>query len=172
MWDSLCCVNTMDLPPNLEHKPAIQRSDCGFERRKTFAVEMNALARSSDIQRSFLSGAGGGTRTHTPSLATDFESASSTIPTHRQVTGNYYNTSAGASQEVFPADGMFAHVTPDFSSGRSDACSKVPARPPCSHSAPECRPARPDASAQSSRWRGCRFQSAGRRPSAHARQER
>ena len=28
-------------------------------------------------------GAGGGTRTHTVSLPTDFESASSTIPTHR-----------------------------------------------------------------------------------------
>ena len=53
----LCHVNTMDQLPILEHKPAIQRSDCGFERRKTFAVEMNALARSSDIQRSFLSGA-------------------------------------------------------------------------------------------------------------------
>ena len=45
----------------MEYKPAIQRSDCGFERRKTFAVEMNALARSSDIQRSFLSGASGDT---------------------------------------------------------------------------------------------------------------
>ena len=41
----------------IKNKLAIQRSDCGFERRKTFAVEMNALARSSDIQRSFLSGA-------------------------------------------------------------------------------------------------------------------
>ena len=51
----LCHVNTIDQLPNLEYKPAIQRSDCGFERRKTFAVEMNALARSSDIQRSFLS---------------------------------------------------------------------------------------------------------------------
>ena len=51
----LCHANTMDQLPNLEYKPAIQRSDCGFERRKTFAVEMNALARSSDIQRSFLS---------------------------------------------------------------------------------------------------------------------
>ena len=39
----------------IKNKLAIQRSDCGFERRKTFAVEMNALARSSDIQRSFLS---------------------------------------------------------------------------------------------------------------------
>ena len=54
-------MNTMDQLPNLEYKPAIQRSDCGFERRKTFAVEMNALARSSDIQRSFLSGASGDT---------------------------------------------------------------------------------------------------------------
>ena len=51
----LCHVNTMDQLSDLKHKPAIQRSDCGFERRKTFAVEMNALARSSDIQRSFLS---------------------------------------------------------------------------------------------------------------------
>ena len=73
----LCHVNTMDQLPNLEYKPAIQRSDCGFERRKTFAVEMNALARSSDIQRSFLSGAGGRTRTGTPSLAVDFESTTS-----------------------------------------------------------------------------------------------
>ena len=30
-------------------------------------------------------GAGGGTRTHTPSLTTDFESASSAIPTHRHI---------------------------------------------------------------------------------------
>ena len=51
-------VNTLDHRSDLKHKPAIQRSDCGFERRKTFAVEMNALARSSDIQRSFLSGTG------------------------------------------------------------------------------------------------------------------
>ena len=81
----LCHVNTMDQLPNLEYKPAIQRSDCGFERRKTFAVEMNALARSSDIQRSFLSGAGGGTRTHTESPPADFESATSTIPSHRHI---------------------------------------------------------------------------------------
>ena len=37
------------------------QSGHGFEQRKTFAVEMNALARSSDIQRSFLSGASGDT---------------------------------------------------------------------------------------------------------------
>ena len=30
-------------------------------------------------------GAGSGTRTHTPSLATDFESASSAIPTHQHI---------------------------------------------------------------------------------------
>ena len=71
----LCHVNTMDQLPNLEYKPAIQRSDCGFERRKTFAVEMNALARSSDIQRSFLSGGAGGIRTHGTVAGTpDFES--------------------------------------------------------------------------------------------------
>ena len=35
------------------------------KRRKTFAVEMDALARSSDTQRSFLSGAADGTRTRT-----------------------------------------------------------------------------------------------------------
>ena len=35
------------------------------KRRKTFAVEMDALARASDIQRSFLSGAADGTRTCT-----------------------------------------------------------------------------------------------------------
>ena len=40
----------------IKNKLAIQRSDCGFERRKTFAVEVDALARSPDIQRSFLSG--------------------------------------------------------------------------------------------------------------------
>ena len=51
----MCHVNTMAQLPNLEHKPTIQRSDCRFERRKTFAVEMDAPARSSDIQRSFLS---------------------------------------------------------------------------------------------------------------------
>ena len=61
----------------IKNKLAIQRSDCRFERRKTFAVEMDAPARSSDIQRSFLSGAGGGTRTHTPLRITDFESVSS-----------------------------------------------------------------------------------------------
>ena len=50
-----CHVNPMDQFPSWWHKTVTQRSDCGFERRKTFAVEMNALARSSDIQRSFLS---------------------------------------------------------------------------------------------------------------------
>ena len=35
------------------------------KRRKTFAVEMDALARSSDTQRSFLSGAADGIRTRT-----------------------------------------------------------------------------------------------------------
>lgn len=54
--DDVCHVNTMDRLPNLEHNPAIQRSDCGVERRKTFAVEAGALARLPDIQRSFLSG--------------------------------------------------------------------------------------------------------------------
>ena len=73
----------MDQLPNLEYKPAIQRSDCGFERRKTFAVEMNALARASDIQRSFLSGAGDGTRTRTVLPPRDFKSLVSTIPPHR-----------------------------------------------------------------------------------------
>lgn len=81
----LCHVNTMDQLPNLEYKPAIQRSDCGFERRKTFAVEMNALARSSDIQRSFLSGAGGGARTRTVVTPRDFKSLVSAIPPHRRI---------------------------------------------------------------------------------------
>ena len=50
-------------------------SDCGFERRKTFAVEMDAPTRSSDIQRSFLSGGAGGIRTHGTVAGTpDFES--------------------------------------------------------------------------------------------------
>ena len=61
--DDVCHVNTMDRLPNLEHNPTIQRSDCGVERRKTFAVEAGALARLPDIQRSFLSGAGYGNRT-------------------------------------------------------------------------------------------------------------
>ena len=39
--------------------PSVSGHD--FERRKTFAVEMGALARPSDIQRSFLSGASGDT---------------------------------------------------------------------------------------------------------------
>ena len=43
--------------------PSVSGHD--FERRKTFAVEMDALARSSDTQRSFLSGAADGTRTRT-----------------------------------------------------------------------------------------------------------
>ena len=43
--------------------PSVSGHD--FERRKTFAVEMGALARPSDIQRSFLSGAADGTRTRT-----------------------------------------------------------------------------------------------------------
>ena len=64
----LCHVNTMDRLPNLEHNPAIQRSDCGVERRKTFAVEAGALARLPDIQRSFLSGAGYGSRTRLSGL--------------------------------------------------------------------------------------------------------
>ena len=47
--------------PSPKNKSVTQRSGHGFERRKTFAVEMNALARASDIQRSFLSGASGDT---------------------------------------------------------------------------------------------------------------
>ena len=41
---------------NQENKIVTQRSGYDFERRKTFAVEVDALARSPDIQRSFLSG--------------------------------------------------------------------------------------------------------------------
>ena len=37
------------------------------------------------ISRPFLLGAGGGTRTHTVSLPTDFESVTSAIPSHRRV---------------------------------------------------------------------------------------
>ena len=40
----------------IKNKLAIQRSDCKLKRRKTFAVEADALARLPDIQRSFLSG--------------------------------------------------------------------------------------------------------------------
>ena len=40
----------------LKNKIVTQRSGHDFERRKTFAVEVDALARSPDIQRSFLSG--------------------------------------------------------------------------------------------------------------------
>ena len=43
----LCHVNTIAQLPILEHKPAIQRSDCGFERRKTFAVEAGAPCASA-----------------------------------------------------------------------------------------------------------------------------
>ena len=50
----LGCQNTMDQQP--KNKIVTQRSGHDFERRKTFAVEVDALARSPDIQRSFLSG--------------------------------------------------------------------------------------------------------------------
>ena len=40
----------------IKNKLAIQRSDCKLKRRKTFAVEADALARLPDIQMSFLSG--------------------------------------------------------------------------------------------------------------------
>ena len=40
----------------IKNKLAIQRSDCTLKRRKTFAVEADALARLPDIQRSCLSG--------------------------------------------------------------------------------------------------------------------
>ena len=49
--------------------------------RSTNAVEMVALARSSDIQRSFLSGAGGGGRTRTVVMPRDFKAC---IPSGRQ----------------------------------------------------------------------------------------
>ena len=52
----------------IKNKLAIQRSDCKLKRRKTFAVEADALARLPDIQRSFLSGAGYGSRTRLASL--------------------------------------------------------------------------------------------------------
>ena len=35
-----------------------------------------------------------------PACEVDFESASSTIPTHRQLTANYYNTSGAGIQEI------------------------------------------------------------------------
>ena len=37
------------------------------------------------------SGAGGGTRTHTMSPSADFESATSTIPSHRLIVKNIYH---------------------------------------------------------------------------------
>ena len=67
------------------------------KRRKTFAVEMVALARSSDIQRSFLSGAGGGGRTRTVVMPRDFKSLVSAIPPHRRV-GIFEHRMGGASR--------------------------------------------------------------------------
>ena len=45
-------------------------------------------------------GAGGGTRTHTESPPADFESATSTIPSHRR-TSSEYITEGGKFQEKF-----------------------------------------------------------------------
>ena len=64
----MCNPNAMDQLPNQKSKIVTQRSGHDFERRKTFAVEVDALARSPDIQRSFLSGTPETIRTSDPSL--------------------------------------------------------------------------------------------------------
>ena len=46
-------------------------------------------------------GAGGGTRTHTVSLPTDFESVTSTIPSHRRILRDKYTISTAAMQVIF-----------------------------------------------------------------------
>ena len=68
-------MKSSDFISHPKNKLAAQQRGCEFERRKTFAVEMNALARSSDIQRSFLSGAGGGARTRTVVTPRDFKTS-------------------------------------------------------------------------------------------------
>ena len=71
----MCNPNAMDQLPNQKSKIVTQRSGHDFERRKTFAVEADAPVRLPDIQRSFLSGAGYGSRTRRKMLQTiDFSS--------------------------------------------------------------------------------------------------
>ena len=71
-------MKSSDFISHPKNKLAAQQRGCEFERRKTFAVEMDALARSSDIQRSFLRGAADGTRTRTVFLPVNFKSTMST----------------------------------------------------------------------------------------------
>ena len=73
-------VNTMVQLLNLKTKSQSSGSDCDFERRKTFAVKVDALTRSPDIQRSFLSG---------PSVIIGFQKT------------QIYQWFAGSRQEVF-----------------------------------------------------------------------
>ena len=60
-----------------------------FQMPLAFCIEMgsspNGTKKIGMRKRIPIFGAGGGTRTHTVSLPKDFESSSSTIPTHRRM---------------------------------------------------------------------------------------
>ena len=75
-------------------------SPFAFERSGSNRAEGAAPEKGKSCSDFPFSGAGGGTRTHTVLLPADFESATSTIPSHRR-TDSEYITESGKFQEKF-----------------------------------------------------------------------
>ena len=111
MWRCLCrhmtlwpCFDVvpvvgLDLPCGAGHlglrcAPGTSPSALGFESR---LIKMQKKGPNGPF---FLHGAGGGTRTHTMSPSADFESATSTIPSHRRAVAKYISFSHRI--QVFP----------------------------------------------------------------------
>ena len=76
--------------------PGTSPSALGFESR---LIKMQKKGPNGPF---FLHGAGGGTRTHTMSPSADFESATSTIPSHRRTAAKYISFLRRI--QVFPLD--------------------------------------------------------------------
>ena len=91
----------LDLPCGAGHlglqcAPGTSQSALGFESR---LIKMQKKGPNGPF---FLHGAGGGTRTHTMSPSADFESATSTIPSHRRAAAKYISFLRRI--QVFPSD--------------------------------------------------------------------
>ena len=65
-------------------------------------------------------GAGGGTRTHTMSPSADFESATSTIPSHRQVQELLYAIAVPFASKILRSNGESKVYVAFMIAGKSD----------------------------------------------------
>ena len=88
------------------------------------------------------------------------------IPSHRRYR-DIISHGKRNSKYFLPFPGQ-KPVIPRCGSYRTDAWTAAPATRPCFRSAPGYPPERPDASARSSRSRGCRIRSGGHTRSAHS----